>query len=255
MKKPHILLTNDDGISAQGLRQLWKNLSPIAKISIVAPSQEKSGTGLGITCFQSLKVHEILWEDAETQAWSVSGTPADCVKMAVNKILNERPDMIVSGINRGSNAGRNALYSGTVGAAIEGSLQGIPSIAFSCFDPSNPNYEATRDISVKIVEHFLKEPLKDANPLNVNFPSKIHSQFKGVRLARQGLRFWKEKIQRDEGQDSAFWLGAQEQTFSNENAESDSILLEAGFVTVVPLHVNDLTHNKSFENLKKTFKI
>lgn len=254
-KKAHILLTNDDGIAALGLQELWKSLQPFATISIVAPAEEQSGKGLGITCFEPLKVTKVLWEDQKTDAWSVSGTPADCVKMAVNQIVKEPIDMVVSGINKGTNSGRNALYSGTVGGAIEGSMQGIPSIAFSCYEYERPSYELALPYVAKIVQHFLKEPIGEGTLLNVNFPSNKHQRIKGIRIARQGMRFCKEKIQKSQEDENAYWLGLEENFYPEENAESDVSLLDEGYVAVAPLYINNLTQEHALEKIKKNFKL
>src|SRR5574338_1188667 len=138
-KKSHILITNDDGIKAPGIQHLWSALKDFATISIVAPKTEQSGVGLGITIRSALHIEEFAWEELDS-CWSVTGTPADCVKMALSVLLPSPPDLIVSGINRGTNAGRTVLYSGTIGGVIEGILRGIPGIAFSSFDMANTEY-------------------------------------------------------------------------------------------------------------------
>ena len=149
--RPFLLITNDDGIHAPGLKHLWEAVAEHAETSIVAPATEKSGCGLSITWAKPLRVHPIEWEN-KTPCWSVSGTPADCIKMGLNVLLDKPPHMILSGVNRGSNAGRTVLYSGTIGGVIEGALKGIPGIAFSFCDFASCRIctaasPASRDIS------------------------------------------------------------------------------------------------------------
>src|SRR5690348_2759860 len=132
MNQPYILVTNDDGVHAPGIKHLWKALSKIANVVVVAPASEQSAVSLSITTRQPLRTEKIDWPRIENeQVWAINGTPADCVKLALNVILSTPPQLIVSGINRGSNAGRNILYSGTVAAVIEGVMHNIPGIAFS----------------------------------------------------------------------------------------------------------------------------
>ncbi len=168
-KRPFILITNDDGIAAQGIKHLWNSVKDFADTVIVAPSQEKSGTGLSITWTQPLTILPANWEQT-INAWSLTGTPADCVKIACSMLLDRKPDMIISGINRGSNAGRTVLYSGTVGGVIEGALKNIPGIAFSFCDLSFPELDTVKKYIFPIISHFLNNPLPQGTFLNVNFP-------------------------------------------------------------------------------------
>src|SRR3989338_2220579 len=137
MPRPFLLITNDDGISAPGIKHLWQAVHEFADVAIVAPHVEKSGCGLSITWAKPLRIQPFVW-DGDTPAWSVNGTPADCVKMACSVILEKRPQMVLSGVNRGSNAGRTVLYSGTIGGVIEGAYKNIPGIAFSFSDMNMP---------------------------------------------------------------------------------------------------------------------
>lgn len=143
-KKPHILITNDDGVNARGIWHLWNSLKDFARLTVIAPAQEQSAVGLGITIREPLRHQKILWP-GNIEVESISGTPADCIKMALSVLLDEKPDLIVSGINRGTNAGGNVLYSGTVAGAIEGTLKEVPSIAFSCYDYDEPHYEMAEE--------------------------------------------------------------------------------------------------------------
>src|SRR5262245_14985477 len=140
--RPHILITNDDGIHAPGIKHLWKALQDIAQVTVIAPAAEQSAVSLSITIRNPLKIDKVTWSEG-TEVWSVSGTPADCVKLGLSVLLQNPPNLIVSGINKGNNAGRNMLYSGTVAAVIEGIMHDIPGIAFSCKDYVQPDYQAT----------------------------------------------------------------------------------------------------------------
>ncbi|MBM3184535.1 MAG: 5'/3'-nucleotidase SurE, partial [Chlamydiae bacterium] len=169
MTRPFLLITNDDGIHAPGLRHLWESVRAFADVAIVAPIMEKSGCGMSITWGKPLRIQSVIW-DNETSAWSLNGTPADCVKMALSVLLDRPPQLIISGINRGSNAGRTVLYSGTVGGTIEGALKGIPGIAFSFSDEEVPPLSATQEYIFPLIQYFLEHPLPSETILNVNFP-------------------------------------------------------------------------------------
>lgn len=255
-KFPHILLTNDDGIHAPGLRHLWNSLKNIAKISVIAPESEKSGVGMCITCREPLRIKDILWKE-NTPAWSVSGTPADCIKLALGEILTDLPDLIVSGINNGSNAGRNVLYSGTVGGAIEGVFRGIPSFAVSCVDYNSPDYSIAEPYIEKLANYLLSaSPLPKGTLLNVNFPSKTHKNIKGFRLARQGKSYWMENIEKRKHPEENFyyyWLGAKLTDFDEEHEDSDISLLKKGFITAVPINIEELTDHEFLNKKKKSF--
>ena len=250
-KKLKILVTNDDGIEAPGLKFLWEALVDVADLYILAPSSEKSGVGLAITIRDPIHIQQVPWEK-ETKAWKVSGTPADCVRMGMSVILDFLPDIIVSGINRGANSGRNVLYSGTIGGVIEGSLRGVPGIAFSCVDFANPNYKITQPLIYPLIQHFIENPLPHGTLLNVNFPDT--QKILGVKLARQGRGYWIEDPDHrihPEGH-SYFWHGGK--WFEHEeNEESDVHLLRQGFATAVPIHISELTDLTSFHERKTHF--
>lgn len=152
--KPKVLMTNDDGINAPGIRHLWYALKDIADVTVIAPAQEQSATSLSITLRQPLMIQKQSWEGGDN-IYSVTGTPADCVKMGISVILDREPDLVVSGINRGTNAGRNLLYSGTVAGCIEAALHGLPAIAFSCHDYWETDYTAAQEHVPNIFYHAL----------------------------------------------------------------------------------------------------
>ncbi len=253
MTRPFFLITNDDGIQAPGILHLCQSVQSFADVAIVAPLKEKSGAGLSITWNKPLLIEQVSWE-GNLSAWSVSGTPADCVKMALGVLLKKRPDLIISGINKGSNAGRTVLYSGTIGGVIEGALKGIPGIAFSFSDITTVPLSATRPYILPIIQHFLSTPLPPETILNVNFPYNATNDIKGLRLAKQGKGYWVEKPEQrihPEG-NPYYWLGGQWLS-CEEEPESDIALLEQGYITAVPIHVGQMTHFEAFEQHRESF--
>lgn len=251
-RKPRILIVNDDGIQAPGLKHLWRAVREIGDVSIIAPATEKSGVGLSITIYSPLHIEQVEWEE-NTPAWKVTGTPADCVRLGTSIILDEKPDLIVSGINKGSNSGRTALFSGTVGGVIEGSLRDIPGVAFSCESFDNPDYGATHSHIRKIVNHLLDHPMPHGTVLNVNFPHQ--PEFKGFKLARQGRGYWIESPDARQHPDgyTYYWLGGQ-WGHHDEEEESDVALLSQGYVTAVPIYINELTDHHFLKMRKQHFE-
>jgi 5'-nucleotidase len=250
-KRAHILITNDDGIQAEGIRHLWEALVDHADLTIVAPATEKSAVGSGITVRDPLHIHPVQW-DRGTEAWKVSGTPADCVRLASSVIIKKPIDLIVSGINKGSNSGRTVLFSGTVGGVIEGTLRNLPGIAFSCVNFVNPDYGRTHGMIASLVDHCLTHPLPKGTLLNVNFPET--KEMLGMRWARQGKGYWiedPEKREHPEGH-SYYWLGGKWHDH-DEDEESDVHLLKKGYAAVVPIHVNEMTDHALFASKKESF--
>jgi 5'-nucleotidase len=250
-KRPHILITNDDGIDAPGIRHLWQSLVEHFDLTIVAPLHEKSGAGLGITMRDPLHIQQVVW-DKGTRAWKISGTPADCIRLGMSVLLEHKPDLIVSGINRGSNAGRNVLYSGTVGGTIEGVLRNVPGIAFSCEDYYSPKFERTEKFIAPIVQYVFDHPLPHGTLLNVNFPST--DKIRGVKLASQGLGYWIEDPDKRVHPEGSlyYWLGGKWH-HHDEHPESDISLLKEGYVAAVPIHVHQLTDKEMFSKSQKHF--
>jgi 5'-nucleotidase len=250
--RPFLLLTNDDGIFAPGIRHLWEAVRDYADVAIVAPEHERSGSGASITWTKPLRIHTVGWDDG-TPAWSVTGTPADCVKMALSVVLDRRPDMVISGVNRGSNSGRTVLYSGTIGGVIEGAYKNIPGIAFSFSDFDPPPLEVTKPYFFPLIRHMLDHPLPHGSFLNVNFPYNAHETIRGFKLARQGRGRWVEAPDRrthPEGK-PYYWLGGKWHAEGEEHPESDVAWLEKGFIAAVPIHVGELTDHRVFEERKE----
>lgn len=253
--KPRFLIINDDGIHAPGIRHLYQAVKDYADCFIVAPLAEKSGSGLSMTLTKPLKITPTYW-DAHLKVWHVNGTPADCVKLALNSLLQVPPDLIISGINRGSNAGRNVLYSGTIGGVIEGVYRNnLPGIAFSCSDFKDPNYAHFEKYVYPIIQHFLKHPISPGSLMNVNFPSLSLGKIQGIRIAKQGKGFWTDSPDKrihPEG-DPYFWLGGTWRSYE-EDLESDVYLLEQGYITCAPIQINELTDHLLFSKHKPLFE-
>ncbi len=252
-KRPKILLTNDDGITAPGLYSLWHALADHADITIIVPAHDESGKGLSITTLRPLHIAQVAWSN-NTPAYKVDGTPADCVKLALQVLLAESPDMIVSGINRGSNAGRNVLYSGTIGGVIEGALRNIPGIAFSCEDYNAPEYARYEPFIFPLVDYLLQHPPTAGSFLNVTFPAQ-KGPIRGIRLAEQGQSYWRgvaEERVHPSGH-RYYWFGG-DQHKHDEHPESDVELLQQGYLTAVPLRVHQLTDRDHLQKHKTHFE-
>ena len=255
-KRPKILITNDDGIMAPGLKCLWECLqeADFADLIIVAPSGERSGTGVSITWDRPLLLKKVEWP-FNTPAWSIDGTPADCIKMATRVVLKGPIDLIVSGVNAGSNAGRNVLHSGTVGAVIEGVLRNIPGIAFSCENGSRPNYHVAQKYVLSIIEYVLQNPLETGSFLNVNFPEAAENLVKGFKYTRQGKGRWTEDpalhVETESG--PSYWLGGKPEEL-DEQEDCDISYLRKGYLTAVPIHVHELTCIEELKRKKEDFE-
>lgn len=256
MTKPFILITNDDGIYAAGIKHLWHALRDFADLVIVAPNSERSGSSAAITFSVPLHLRSFDWEDG-TPAWSANGTPADCVKMALNVLLEKKPDLVVSGVNAGSNAGRTIFYSGTVGAVIEATIKNVPGIAFSFCDFESPPLGSMDAPISAIVRHFLRHPLPHLSFLNVTFPSRCEEGAKGIRMARQGEGYWTENFDKRIHPEGVpyYWLGGRWDS-RQEHPESDIALAEQGYIAIAPIRIADLTdqqlvqqHRDSVENI------
>jgi len=250
--KPKILLTNDDGIHFIGLRRLWESLIDYADVIIVAPASNQTGTGLGMTLHSPVYIETVAWEK-NTPAWKVTGTPVDCIKLALSVILKEKPAMIVSGINQSSNAGRTLLYSGTVGGVIEGVFQNIPGVAFSYEGFDNPQDVHCSKHIYSIVQHLLDHPLPKGTILNVNIPHT--DQIKGIKLARQGQSYWMDNPDARLHPDGYpyFWMGGKWIEHA-EYEDSDVALLKQGYITAVPAYVDELTDHHSLKIHKEQFE-
>ena len=206
----NILISNDDGIFALGVRTLANTLASAGhQVSVVCPDRERSATGHGLTLHQPLRAKQVdSIFDEKVVAWSCSGTPADCVKFALSAVLKDRPDVVYSGINHGPNLGTDVLYSGTVSAAMEGALEGIPSVAFSLADFSNFEFQPAADFALKLLPQLTTQNYPKPPLLSVNVPPVETSEIAGVLVTRQGLRRYIEKFAKrfDPRGKSYYWL-------------------------------------------------
>lgn len=237
----HILITNDDGIGAQGIRALTDALQGLGKLSVIAPDREKSATGHSITVHSPIKLEPVEYSGAEN-AWSIDGTPADCVKLGIQALMEHPPDLVVSGINFGPNLGTDVLYSGTVSAAIEGLINGVPAIAFSLNTHEKPDFTYAQKFVRKLVGHLFTQGLSQETLLNVNIPHIPEQEIKGVTIAKLGIRQYDNAFdhRKDPRGKSYYWLGGQLATVENAD-NSDVAAIERGEVTVTPIHF-DLTN-------------
>ncbi|CAI8317566.1 MAG: 5'-nucleotidase SurE [Flavobacteriia bacterium] len=252
MSKPLILVCNDDGITAPGIRNLTEVMNGIGEVYVVAPDSPQSGMGHAITIEKTLRCEPVVSDRGPQKEFSCSGTPVDCVKLAVNVVLPRKPDLIVSGINHGSNSSINVIYSGTMSAAVEGSLEGIPSIGFSLLDHSwQADFGPSKPFVDRIARQVLEHGLPRGVCLNVNIPKPDGSAYKGVRVCRQADANWVEEFdaRRDPRGRSYYWLTG---TFMNydKGADTDVEALKDGFISIVPVQC-DLTAKGMLETLNK----
>lgn len=251
-KRPRIVVTNDDGIYAPGIFHLAKSLESIADLFIVAPEEEKSGSSLGISFIHPLAATPVAFP-LDIPAWKVSGTPADCIKIATVKLIEQPIDFVVSGINPGSNAGQAVLYSGTVGGVIEGAFRGIPGIGFSCINEENPQFEKFYSFIPAIVKYFLQVSLPQGTILNVNFPDT--ETISGIKMTRQGSEKWIDNYKEFTKADNSMqYLMHGGWDTTNSHIDSDFALLRQGYITVVPIYVHELTCNTSLTQHKMDFE-
>jgi 5'-nucleotidase len=249
MGKPLILVTNDDGITAPGLRSLIHIMNEIGDVVVVAPDSPQSGMGHAITISDTLYCKKEKIDDGPQKEYSISGTPADCVKFAVKEILQKKPDLCVSGINHGANSSINVIYSGTMSAAVEAGLEGIKSIGFSLLDYSwDADFTACKDYILKISLNLLKEK-KENLILNVNFPSNTN-KFKGIKVCRQAKGYWEDTYDKRTSPlgKEYYWLTGNFVTLE-DNKETDEWALSQGYVSVVPISY-DMTSHEDINKLK-----
>ena len=250
MQKPVILVTNDDGIMAPGIRNLISFMLELGEVVVVAPDKGQSGMGHAVTISQPLRLEKISANGTHIE-YSCSGTPVDCVKLAVSKVLHRKPDIIVSGINHGSNSSINVIYSGTMSAAIEGAMEGIPSIGFSLIDYRfDADFASSRNYIHLIVKNVLKHGLPIGTCLNVNIPKVKENQIKGVRICRQANANWVEEFdhrQDPHGKDY-YWLTGRFQLHEDVD-DTDEWALANNYISIVPVHF-DFTAHKIIPTLK-----
>ncbi len=252
--KPVILITNDDGVTAPGILNLVEAVKDLGKIVVVAPDKPQSGMGHAITIGQPLRLHKIQSiENVET--WSCTGTPVDCVKLAVDKVLHRKPDICLSGINHGANHSINVIYSGTMSAAVEAAIESIPSVGFSLLDYSiEADFTGARKFVRIIVEKMLKGPLEKHTVLNVNIPSVPVQLLKGFKICRQAYAKYEEDFleRNDPHGRHYYWLTGEFVNF-DKGTDTDVWALANNYVSVVPVQF-DLTNYTQKAELEKRWK-
>ena len=243
MDKPLILVTNDDGVMAPGIRHLVKFMMELGEVVVVAPDKPQSGMGHAVTITNPLRLEKITVDGGHDE-YSCSGTPVDCVKLAVNKVLKRKPDVLVSGINHGANSSISVIYSGTMSAAIEGSMEGIPSIGFSLLDYRfDADFTQAKKYIQNVVSNVLENGLPRGICLNVNIPAVEAAELRGVKVCRQARGNWEEEFdhrQDPRGKDY-YWLTGRFALHENSN-ETDEWALKNKYISVVPIQFDFTAH-------------
>jgi 5'-nucleotidase len=258
MSKPLILVSNDDGITAKGIRTLVDIMKRIGDVVVVAPDGPQSGMGHAITVGETLRLEETTIFDG-VRAFECSGTPADCVKIARHFVLKgeaRQPDIVVSGINHGSNTSISVLYSGTMSAAIEGAIEGTPAIGFSLCDYShNADFSHVEPYVDRITRQVLARGLPKGVALNVNFPPKRHENIKGIRICRQSNAKWVEDFDQrfDPNGRRYFWMAGNFVNF-DKGEDNDEWAIANNYVSVVPVQF-DLTAHEAIARLNEEWDI
>ncbi|PID68685.1 MAG: 5'/3'-nucleotidase SurE [Flavobacteriales bacterium] len=236
-KRPLILVCNDDGITAPGIRILIEIMNTLGDVVVVAPDNPRSGMGHAITVNTTLTCNPTKVDNGPQKEYSCSGTPADCIKMAVHQILKRKPDLCVSGINHGANSSINVIYSGTMSAAVEAGIESIPAIGFSLLDYSwDADFTPAKPYVKNLAEQVLKNGLPEGVVLNVNIPKLAKTAIKGVKVSRQARGNWKEVFDKrvsPQGEDY-YWLTG-EMVNLDHGKDTDLWALENGYISVVPV--------------------
>jgi 5'-nucleotidase len=253
MKQPEklILVVNDDGVTAPGIKALAKAVEGLGKVIIVAPDSAQSGMGHAITIGSPLRLEKINVID-NIESYQCSGTPVDCVKLAVDKILHRKPDLCVSGINHGSNSSINVIYSGTMSAAMEAAIEGIPAVGFSLLDYEfEADFTAAAHYAKIIAEKIMHNGLPANSLLNVNIPKLKLTDIKGIKVARQAVAKWVEEFdeRRDPRGKKYYWLTGKFES-NDHNEDTDEWALANGYVSVVPVQF-DLTAHQHLQHIKQ----
>lgn len=254
-EKPIILITNDDGVTAPGIKNLIESVKDLGHIVVVAPDKAQSGMGHAITIGSPLRLNPInIFEGIE--AYQCTGTPVDCVKLAVDKILHRKPDLCLSGINHGANHSINVIYSGTMSAAMEAAIESIPSAGFSLLDYSiEADFAGARKYVRIITELMLKRKLDKHSLLNVNIPAVPDSLIKGMKICRQAYAKYEESFleRQDPHLRKYYWLTGEFQNF-DKGRDTDVWALQNNYVSVVPVQF-DLTNYVLKSKLEKSWKL
>ena len=256
-EEPIILITNDDGVTAPGIAALVDSVKGLGKIVVIAPDKAQSGMGHAITIGTPLRMVRVHQFGEGIEAYSCNGTPVDCVKLAVDKILHRKPDICISGVNHGANHSINVIYSGTMSAALEAAIESIPSVGFSLLDYSlEADFSGAKKYARQIVEQILKTKNVDKHLcLNVNFPAITVEQLKGLKICRQAYAKYEEDFveRTDPTGKKYYWLTGEFVNF-DKGRDTDVWALNHNYASVVPVQF-DLTNYKLKEKLEKTFNL
>lgn len=249
-ERPLILVTNDDSYQAKGIQSLVKAMSTIGQVVVVAPDKPQSGMGHAVTIHDPIRIHPIQMSHADI-AFACSGTPVDCVKIALYTVLDRKPDIVVSGINHGSNASINVIYSGTMSAAVEAAVEGIPAVGFSLLDyDADADFDASMKVAIEIVQQVLNDSHFPENVcLNVNIPKG--TEIKGIKVCRQANGMWMEQFEKrtDPFRRDYYWMTG-EFVIKDKGEDTDQHALDHQYVSVVPVQF-DLTAHHAVSHLQK----
>ena len=251
-KKPFILISNDDGVFAKGLDELCKIAQQFGTVMVVAPEKGESGMSHAITIKNPIRITKIK-EEKDLKVFSVNGTPTDSIKIALNQLVDRKPDLILSGINHGSNASISVIYSGTLGAAREGCLNGVPSIGFSLLNHAkDADFSTVIHFLPRIIKEALNNGLADQTFLNINFPDIELNRIKGIKICRKTKGVWKEEYEKrtDPHGGAYYWLTGAFKNFEPEAEDTDEWALKNNYVAIVPSQI-DSTSYSELENIKK----
>lgn len=256
-RTPNILIVNDDGITAPGIARLIEAVHHLGTITVVAPDSPQSGMGHAVTIGNTLRLEPVdIFQDLGVEAYQCSGTPVDCVKIAQDIILKRKPDLCLSGINHGSNASINVIYSGTMSAAMEAAIDGIPAAGFSLMDFKwDADFSVAQQVVREVAERMLSSRLPENFLLNVNIPRVAAEDYKGIKVARQAMAQWKENFEKrvDPRGKDYYWMTGK---FVNYDVglDTDLEVLKEGYASVVPVKF-DLTDQEVKSWLKSSWKI
>lgn len=254
MERKLILISNDDGVEAEGIRQLTEMVRPLGDVVVCAPDTARSGSSMAFSCHTPLRLRTIQIEEG-LRVYSCNGTPCDCVKLACEMLVDRTPDIVLSGINHGDNAGVNAHYSGTLAVCFEAAMKHIPAVGFSsCKLPRQADFSAMQPAVTSIVTSVLAHGLPDGVCLNVNAPDA--ETFAGIRLTRMGKGNWQHELEErtDPRQHKYWWVAGQFVSEEEPHATSDLSQLSAGYITITPLQI-DLTAYAAMDTLRETLGI
>ena len=245
MSQPLILVCNDDGIHAPGIRALVEAVEHLGDVVVVAPDRPQSGMGHAVTIGEPLRIQQKTGLFGRHQAYETTGTPVDCVKLAVDRILHRKPDLLVSGINHGSNSSINVIYSGTMSAAVEGAIEGIPSVGFSlCNYALDADFTLAQQVATQVTQLIMANGLMPNTLLNVNIPNITGNDYKGLKICRQSAAKWKENFEErtDPYRKKYYWMVGEFQLLEH-STDTDEWALQNNYISIVPT-MFDLTDHQ-----------